>query len=68
MAKKIRPLKAMLEKAGFVRRSSKGSHTIRTHPNMPDSPVVLSGNDGRDTRPYQEKLVREAIKAAKKSR
>jgi len=53
---KIRDLKSMLRKAGFVQRAGKGSHTVWSHPDLPDV-VVLSGNDGSDAKPYQEKDV-----------
>jgi predicted RNA binding protein YcfA (HicA-like mRNA interferase family) len=60
MPKKIRQLKKMLRKAGFTSRPGKGSHTVWTHPRASRS-VVLSGNDGDDAQPYQEKEVRERI-------
>lgn len=60
MPKKIRELKAMLKKAGFRWRPGKGSHTNWEHP-LASKPVTLSGNDGRDARPYQERDVAEAI-------
>ena len=62
MPKKIRQLKAMLRRAGFVCRPGKGSHTVWTHSKLPDS-VVLSGNDGHDARRYQERMVQEAVLA-----
>lgn len=61
MPKKIRELKSMLRKAGFVSRPGKGSHTIWAHPKLSDS-VTLSGNDGGDAKRFQEKLVREILK------
>ena len=61
MPKKIRELNAMLRKAGFLQRAGKGSHTVWSHPQLSDS-VVLSGNDGADARPYQEKDVRAILK------
>jgi predicted RNA binding protein YcfA (HicA-like mRNA interferase family) len=54
----------MLRKAGFVRRSGKGSHTNWTHPKLAGRVLTLSGQDGADARPYQEKLVEEAIREA----
>jgi predicted RNA binding protein YcfA (HicA-like mRNA interferase family) len=62
MPKKIRELKAMLRKAGFVCRPGKGSHTKWEHP-LATRPVVLSGSDGRGAKPYQERLVAEQIAA-----
>jgi len=60
LPKKVRELKAMLAKAGFTWRPGKGSHTKWEHP-LASKAVVLSGNDGRDARPYQETDVRERI-------
>ncbi|MDB9527913.1 type II toxin-antitoxin system HicA family toxin [Oscillatoria sp. CS-180] len=64
MPKKIRELKAMLRKAGFTENSGKGSHTKWLHPLYPGR-VTLSGKDGNDAKPYQEKEVTEAIKVVK---
>ena len=60
MAKKIRQLKSMLRKVGFVMRSGKGSHTVWSHPDLHDV-VVLSGQDGDDAKPYQEKDVNSVL-------
>ena len=66
MPKKIRELKAMLSKAGFVclSKRGKGSHSIWRHPQIEDD-VRLSGKDGKDAKPYQEKAVKKAIKEIK---
>jgi predicted RNA binding protein YcfA (HicA-like mRNA interferase family) len=61
MAKKVRELKAMLLKAGFTQFSGKGSHTKWLHPLFPGR-ITLSGKDGSDAKPYQEKEVNEAIR------
>lgn len=37
----------MLLKAGFTYRLGKGSHTVWSHPSLPDS-LTLSGKDGSD--------------------
>ena len=58
--KKIRELKSMLSKAGFACRAGKGSHTVWSHPRLPES-LTLSGNDGQDAKPYQEKQVKRMI-------
>ena len=60
MPKKIRDLKARLRKAGFRWRPGKGSHTIWEHP-LADKSVTLSGNDGQDSKRYQEIQVDEQI-------
>lgn len=64
MPPKIRELKSLLRKAGYEMRSGKGSHTIWSHPeNM--KIVVISGNDGDDAKPYQEKEVKKALQQNK---
>lgn len=57
MPRKIRELKAILLKAGFVYRPAKGSHTFWTHPLIPDEPVTIAGKDGDDAPRYLEKQV-----------
>ena len=65
MPRKVRQLIADLEEAGFVNRGGKGSHRNFTHPR--GVRVTLSGGDGDDARHYQERDVRRALDAAKKS-
>ncbi len=62
MPKKVRQLKQMLQQAGFLLlpRRGKGSHSYWVHP-LVSSPVVLSGQDGSDAKPYQEKDVVNAL-------
>ncbi|AVH63082.1 MULTISPECIES: type II toxin-antitoxin system HicA family toxin [unclassified Nostoc] len=62
MPKKIRELKAILMKAGFVYRPAKGSHTFWTHPLIPDEPVTIAGKDGDDAPRYLEKQVNRVLK------
>lgn len=62
MPNKIHELKALLLKAGFTYRPGKGSHTVWSHPLLEDS-VTLSGQDGSDAKVYQEKDVKNALKA-----
>jgi len=64
LAKKVRELKAMLKKAGFSEHSGKGSHTKWLH-HLYSGRVTLSGKNGDDAKPYQEKEVKEAIKLFK---
>jgi predicted RNA binding protein YcfA (HicA-like mRNA interferase family) len=64
MPKKIRELKAMLRKAGFLYRPGKGSHTIWGHPALRDK-IALSGAEGDDAQPYQEKDVQEILRKLK---
>jgi predicted RNA binding protein YcfA (HicA-like mRNA interferase family) len=58
MPRKIRELIRDLEKAGFVNRGGKG-HRNFEHPRGPR--VTLSGNQGADAKPYQEREVQQAI-------
>lgn len=61
MPRKIRQLIADLEDAGFrVVPGGKGSHRKFRHPRFPGA-VILSGKEGDDALPYQEKQVRNAI-------
>ena len=61
MPPKIKKLKAKLEKAGFVYRSAKGSHTRWKHPLAPGIHVSLSGKDGDDADEYKIRQVDKAI-------
>lgn len=49
-----------LEQADFRRFSGRGSHRKYTHARYPGA-VTLSGNEGDDAKPYQEKQVKKAI-------
>ncbi|MEH2070503.1 MAG: type II toxin-antitoxin system HicA family toxin [Nostoc sp.] len=60
MPKKIRELKSLLLQAGFTFRSGKGSHTNWYHPLLTGR-VTISGKDGSDAKPYQEKDVNNAL-------
>ena len=64
MPKKIRELKAMLRKAGFIEKPGKGSHTNWIHP-LYQGKITISGNDGKDAQKYQENKVLRAIKEVK---
>ncbi|MFP4219908.1 MAG: type II toxin-antitoxin system HicA family toxin [Phormidium sp.] len=63
MPKKIRELKRQLQKAGFclLPKRGKGSHSYWIHPLL-RNPVILSGRDGQDAKPYQEKDITAVIK------
>ena len=61
MAKKIRELIQELVEAGFT---GKGSHRKYTHALYPGA-VTISGKSGEDSKPYQEKQVRQAIEEVK---
>ncbi|MGI9061552.1 MAG: type II toxin-antitoxin system HicA family toxin [Ktedonobacteraceae bacterium] len=66
MPKKIRELKAMLRKAGFFMLPGKGSHTVWEHPSLKED-LTLSGQDGSDAKPYQEKDVSNILKKLKET-
>ena len=64
MPKKIRELKAMLRSAGWMQiPGGKGSHTKWAHPRVARR-VILSGNDGNDAKPKQQRDVTNAISEA----
>ena len=64
MPKKIRVLIKELEKAGFINRGGKGSHRNFLHPS--GIIVTLSGKSGDESKPYQEKLVKQKIEESQK--
>ncbi len=64
MPKKIRELKSLLLKAGFSWSPGKGSHIKWFHPLLPGK-LTLSGKDGDDAKPYQEKDVNNALQRLK---
>jgi len=68
MPPKVRQLRGELQKAGFQEEAKrgKGSHTWWQHPNLPEFPVNLAGQDGDDAKPYQVKDVRDALAALKR--
>nr|WP_237266068.1 type II toxin-antitoxin system HicA family toxin [Tolypothrix bouteillei] len=47
-------------------KRGKGSHSYWIHPLL-RNPVVLSGKDGKDAKPYQEKDVTAALEELKQS-
>jgi predicted RNA binding protein YcfA (HicA-like mRNA interferase family) len=63
MPPKIRILEKQLMKADFLYFAGKGSHRNYIHP--VGGIVVISGKPSREARPYQIKLVRDAILLAK---
>ena len=68
MPRKIRQLKADLRKAGANQVSQEGSHTKWKHPLIPASTLILSGHDGDDAKPYQEKAVRDLLQEIAEAR
>jgi predicted RNA binding protein YcfA (HicA-like mRNA interferase family) len=59
--RKLRELRAELRRAGFRVHRQKGSHQTWLHPQLPELRIILSGVDGNDARPYQERQIREAL-------
>lgn len=60
MPKKIRDIKAMLQKAGFSSKPGKGSHSKWKHPKL-NSYIVIARKDGDDAPLYLEKQVDAAL-------
>jgi predicted RNA binding protein YcfA (HicA-like mRNA interferase family) len=60
MPKKIRELKSLLLKAGFICQPAKGSHSKWKHPKLTKA-IIIAGKDGNDAKLYLEKLVNETI-------
>jgi predicted RNA binding protein YcfA (HicA-like mRNA interferase family) len=67
MPKKIRELKQRLRKAGFQELPGKGSHTNWVHP-LYAGKITVSGKDGADAKPYQEKEILRAIREVEDAR
>lgn len=65
MPKKIRELKQMLKKAGFVNFPGKGSHNHWLH-SLYSGKITLSGKDGADAKRYQEQEVKNAIEEVRR--
>lgn len=65
MPKKVRELKAMLRRAGWleIAGGGKGRHTKWAHPRV-SRRLTLSGKDGDDADRYQEKDVARAVAEA----
>jgi predicted RNA binding protein YcfA (HicA-like mRNA interferase family) len=68
MPRKIRQLKADLRKAGAYQASQEGSHTKWKHLLVPESMLILSGHDGEDAKPYQERAVRDLLRKIAEAR
>jgi len=68
MPRKIRQLKVDLRKIGAYQVSQEGSHTKWKHPLVSSITLILSGHDGDDAKPYQEKAVRDLLREVSKAR
>jgi hypothetical protein len=69
MPKKVRELKQMLRRAGWVEIAGggKGSQTKWAHARV-SRRVTLAGGDGDDAKHYQERDVRSAVREAEKGK
>ena len=63
MPRKLRQLKADLRRAGAFQVSQEGSHAKWKHALVPGSMLILAGNDGDDAKPYQERALRDVLRA-----
>lgn len=68
MPRKIRQLRGDLRKAGAYLVTQEGSHTKWRHPLVPASMLILSGHDGDDAKPYQERAVRDLLRKIAEAR
>jgi predicted RNA binding protein YcfA (HicA-like mRNA interferase family) len=64
MPRKVRELVRDLDQAGFTNRGGKGSHRNFVHPRVA-KPITISGKDGDDAKPFQEKAVNRAIRESR---
>jgi predicted RNA binding protein YcfA (HicA-like mRNA interferase family) len=67
MPRKIRELEADLRREGFSPQPGKGSHRRYIHPLYPGH-VLISGREGDDAKPYQEREVREALEKLREAK
>ena len=66
MPKKIREFKLLLRRIGFSELPGKGSHSNWVHP-LYAGKLTISGKDGADAKPYQEKEVQKAIEEVERN-
>ena len=66
MPRKLRELRADLRRYGWDLVRQTGSHQTWRHSDLPGVSIRLSGSDGQDAKPYQERDVTRAIDAARK--
>ena len=64
MPKKIRELKAIVAKVGYILQPGrgKGSHTYWKHRLLPDEPLTIPGKDGDDAPLYLERNIQRVLK------
>jgi len=63
MPKKVRELKAMVTKVGYILQPGrgKGSHTFWKHPLLPEEPLTIPGKDGDDAPLYLERSIQRVL-------
>ncbi len=68
MPKKIRELKQIATKAGYVlqKKRGKGSHSYWVHPLIPSMPLTIPGKDGDDAPKYLEMQIAKALETLDK--
>jgi predicted RNA binding protein YcfA (HicA-like mRNA interferase family) len=66
MPRKIRELKQLLKRVGFIELPGKGSHTNWIHSLYPGK-ITISGKDGADAKRYQENEILAAIEAVERN-
>jgi predicted RNA binding protein YcfA (HicA-like mRNA interferase family) len=66
MPRKIRELKLLLKRVGFIELPGKGSHTNWLHSLYPGK-ITISGKDGADAKRYQENEILAAIELVKRN-
>ncbi|MDF5730537.1 MAG: type II toxin-antitoxin system HicA family toxin [Rhizonema sp. PD38] len=64
MPKKVRELKAMVARVGYILQPGrgKGSHTFWKHPLLPEEPLTIFGKDGDDAPLYLERGIQRVLK------
>ncbi len=64
MPNKIRELKAIVSKVGYLLQAGRGkrSHTYWKHPLLPEEPLTIPGKDGDDAPLYLEKNIKRVLK------
>ncbi len=67
MPKKIRELKAIVAKVGYLLQAGRGkSHTYWKHPLLLEEPLTIPGKDGDDAPLYLEKNIQRVLKKLEK--
>lgn len=66
MPRKIRELKQLLRRVGFIELPGKGSHTNWVH-SLYSGKITISGKDGADAKRYQESEILAAIEAVERT-